>query len=59
MNYIKVINTDRVSMEKMLNVFYKETQEKGHRIQYTKAHWFDDGTVDVLMVINDEPHPHR
>lgn len=59
MYYVKVLKVlDKDNLEGALNQFYQEAQKKGHRIMYTRPHWFEHGRVDVLMIVNDDPHPH-
>ena len=54
MYYVKVLETTRDLLEQKLNEFYSKTQERGHRVMFTKPHWFEDGTVDVMMVVSDK-----
>lgn len=59
MYYIKVFpRIKMVEAEDVLNAFYRETQEKGHRIMHTR--YTDHGTwLSAIITINDRPNPHK
>jgi hypothetical protein len=62
MNYVKTFDIQAKDIEYRINPYLQELAEKKHRVMHTQFYFYELGVgymVRVVIVVNDEPHPHK
>ncbi len=58
MNYTKTFRLTEDDVERVLNPFFESLVPQKHRVMSTWFNRREDGTLFVVLIINDDPHPH-